>query len=164
MAQGNFCPRFLHAVELVGRRWTGTILRALLAGSGRYHEIRAAVPEISDRMLSERLRELEAEGLVVRSVIPETPVRVEYALSEKGRDLEAAIMAIGAWAERWVPATPEGTTSDDQVTDADRPEESAAAPSRPALVQASPHATAGSRSSRGGTATPSAPTLRRRGR
>lgn len=108
----NFCPRYLHAVELVGRRWTGTIVRTLLAGPARFHEIREAIPDISDRMLSERLRELEAEGVVTRSVIPETPVRVEYALTEKGRALEAAIVAIARWAEQWVPApAPESETT-----------------------------------------------------
>lgn len=103
----NFCPRYLHAVELVGRRWTGVVLRTLLAGPARFHEIREAIPDISDRMLSERLRELEREGILTRKVIPETPVRVEYELTEKGRALETAIMAIGQWAERWVPATEE---------------------------------------------------------
>ena len=102
--EGQFCPRYLHAVELVGRRWTGAIVRALLAGPARFHAIRDAIPDISDRMLSERLRELEAEGLVTRSVIPESPIRVEYALTEKGRALEQAIVAIAEWAERWVPA------------------------------------------------------------
>lgn len=102
MGSENFCPRFFHAVELIGRRWTGVILRALLSGPARFHEIREAIPDISDRMLSERLRELEAEGIVTRSVIPETPVRVEYALTEKGRSLETAIVALGKWAERWV--------------------------------------------------------------
>ena len=114
MAAESFCPRYLHAVELVGRRWTGVIVRTLLGGPARFHEIRDAIPDISDRMLSERLRELEAEGIVTRSVIPETPVRVEYALTEKGRSLEAAIMAIARWAEQWVPAPasePETTKS-----------------------------------------------------
>src|SRR5512147_1510904 len=107
MDHGSFCPRFLHAVELVGRRWTGSILRTLLGGPARYHELRSAIPDLSDRMLSERLRELETEGIVTRSVIPETPVRVEYALTEKGRALEAAIVAIAQWAEAWVPAEAE---------------------------------------------------------
>ena len=104
MDKPSFCPRYLHAVELVGRRWTGTILRALLRGPARYHELRDSVPEISDRMLSERLRELEAEGIVTRSVIPATPVRVEYVLTDKGRALENAIVAIADWAETWLPA------------------------------------------------------------
>lgn len=106
MSADNFCPRFFHAVELVGRRWTGVILRALLGGPARFHEIRDAIPDISDRMLSERLRELESEGIVTRTVIPETPVRVEYALTEKGRALETAIVALGKWAERWVLLEP----------------------------------------------------------
>jgi DNA-binding HxlR family transcriptional regulator len=106
MGADNFCPRFFHAVELVGRRWTGVILRALLGGPARFHEIRDSIPDISDRMLSERLRELEAEGIVTRSVIPESPVRVEYALTDKGRALETAIVALGKWAERWVPLVP----------------------------------------------------------
>jgi DNA-binding HxlR family transcriptional regulator len=111
-ATGSFCPRYLHAVELVGRRWTGVIVRALLGGPARFHQLREAIPDMSDRMLSERLRELEAEGVVTRSVIPDTPVRVEYALTEKGRALEGAIMAIADWAERWVPLpAPEAETS-----------------------------------------------------
>lgn len=80
------------------------IVRTLLPGPARFHQIRDAIPDISDRMLSERLRELEAEGVVTRSVIPESPVRVEYALTEKGRALETAIVAIAQWAEQWVPA------------------------------------------------------------
>src|SRR5918998_6922303 len=100
----SFCPRYHHAVELVGRRWAGAIVRALLAGPRRFNELRAAIPDISDRMLAERLRELEVEDVLTRTVLPETPVRVEYALTEKGRALEAAVLAIGAWAERWVSA------------------------------------------------------------
>jgi DNA-binding HxlR family transcriptional regulator len=99
-----FCPRYHHAVELVGRRWTGAVIRVLLQGRARYHELRDAIPDISDRMLSERLRELEAEGVIARVVVPETPVRVEYELTEKGRALEPVVRAIAAWAERWVGA------------------------------------------------------------
>lgn len=118
MDHGSFCPRFLHAVELVGRRWTGSILRTLLGGPARYHELRSAIPDLSDRMLSERLRELESEGIVSRSVIPESPVRVEYALTEKGRALEAAIVAIASWAETWIPAAPADTHEEEAKTDA----------------------------------------------
>jgi DNA-binding HxlR family transcriptional regulator len=100
----SFCPRYHHAVELVGRRWTGAVIRVLLQGRARYHALRDAIPDISDRMLSERLRELEQEGVIERVVVPETPVRVEYALTEKGRALEPVVRAIAAWAERWVVA------------------------------------------------------------
>jgi DNA-binding HxlR family transcriptional regulator len=103
-APETVCSRYHQAVELIGRRWAGAILRLLLGGRARYHELRNAIPEISDRMLAERLRELEAEGLVSRIVIPETPVRVEYELTEKGRALEEAICAIAKWAEAWIPA------------------------------------------------------------
>jgi DNA-binding HxlR family transcriptional regulator len=100
----SFCPRYHHAVELIGRRWTGAVIRVLLGGRARYHELRDAVPAISDRMLAERLRELEQEGVIDRVVVPETPVRVEYELTEKGRALEPVVRAIAVWAERWVPA------------------------------------------------------------
>ena len=73
----------------------------------RFAALRDAIPDISDRMLSERLRELETEGIVDRIVVPETPVRVEYALTEKGRALEQAMTSLGKWAERWV-AEPRG--------------------------------------------------------
>jgi len=96
------CSRFHRAIELIGSRWTGAILRTLLGGRTRYALIKAAIPDITDRMLSERLRSLEAEDLVVRSVIPETPVRVEYELTRKGRELQDALDEIGNWAERWI--------------------------------------------------------------
>jgi DNA-binding HxlR family transcriptional regulator len=99
--QRALCARFHAAVELVGRRWTGAVIQLLLDGRMRYAELRGAIPDISDRMLSERLRELESEGIVARLVIPETPVRVEYELTEKGRALERALAEIGKWAERW---------------------------------------------------------------
>jgi DNA-binding HxlR family transcriptional regulator len=99
--QRALCARFHAAVELVGRRWTGAVIQLLLHGRMRYAELRGAIPEISDRMLSERLRELESEGIVERIVIPETPVRVEYDLTEKGRALERALAEIARWAERW---------------------------------------------------------------
>jgi len=102
MSQESICPRYHKAVELIGRRWTGAIISAMLAGQTRYHEIRETIPEISDRMLAERLRELEAEGVLERHVFPTTPVRIEYGLKPKGRALQAAITAIGDWANEWV--------------------------------------------------------------
>ena len=107
MAQGaSVCPRYHHAVELLGRRWAGAIIRLLLTGPSRYNELRARIPDISDRMLAERLKELELEGVVVRTVLPEAPIGVEYGLTEKGRALEAPVMAIGKWAEKWLAAPP----------------------------------------------------------
>src|SRR5206468_3419723 len=92
----SFCPDYHRAVELIGRRWTGAILRALLTDVKRFNDLAAAVPGLSDRMLAERLKELETEGVVVRNVFPETPVRVEYRLTEKGRALEPGRMKLAA--------------------------------------------------------------------
>ena len=96
------CARFHHAIELIGGRWTGALVQLLMRGPARYCALREAVPDISDRMLSERLRELEAEGIVERLVLPETPVRVEYRLTPKGEALEPALKALGKWAEKYV--------------------------------------------------------------
>ncbi len=97
-----FCPYYQRAVELIGGRWTGAVLRALHTGVHRFSDLAQTIPGISDRMLSERLKELEAEGLVVRKVIPETPVRIDYQLTSKGEALGAVIGAISAWAETWL--------------------------------------------------------------
>jgi DNA-binding HxlR family transcriptional regulator len=102
-----FCPTYRRAIELIGRRWTGAILRAMLSGAARFSDIAAAVPGLSDRLLSERLKELETEGIVVRTVIPSTPVRVDYELTPKGQALHDVIVAVSAWAENWPPSTVE---------------------------------------------------------
>ncbi|MCC6769642.1 MAG: helix-turn-helix transcriptional regulator [Gemmatimonadaceae bacterium] len=99
------CPRFHRAVELIGKRWTGAILRVLQGGRVRFNVLAAAIPEMSDRMLSERLRELEGEAIITRLVIPETPVRVEYELTNKGRALDETFCAIARWAEAWSDQT-----------------------------------------------------------
>jgi DNA-binding HxlR family transcriptional regulator len=96
------CARFHQAVELIGGRWTGAIIQTLLQGKTRYALIKAAIPDITDRMLSERLRSLECEELVTRKVAPQSPIRVEYELTEKGRSLQAALKELSAWAERWI--------------------------------------------------------------
>jgi DNA-binding HxlR family transcriptional regulator len=97
------CPRYHEAVELVGKRWTGAILAVMLqGGSMRFSEIAQAVPALSDRLLSERMKELEAEGIVERRVIDDTPVRVEYILTNKGEALEPAVRALKRWANAWL--------------------------------------------------------------
>lgn len=94
-------PDFRAAVELIGRRWTGAILWSLIDGPHYFAELAAAVPAMSDRLLSARLRELEAEGLVERSVHPGSPARVSYSLTPTGRALEPAITELHNWAQRW---------------------------------------------------------------
>jgi DNA-binding HxlR family transcriptional regulator len=95
------CPEFHHAVELIGKRWAGAILWALSERPHYFAELCHAVPGLSDRLLSRRLRELEAEGLVARSVHPGNPPRVSYALTPKGEALGPAIRELGDWAKRW---------------------------------------------------------------
>ena len=99
-----FCPRYQTAVEIVGRRWTGAIIRALLAGATRFSEVTETVPGLSDRLLSERLQQLEDEGIVERVVLPEKPVRVEYRLTPKGDALAGVVLAVADWAEHWIEA------------------------------------------------------------
>ena len=113
------CNRFHRAVELIGGRWTGAIIQTLLQGKTRYALIKAAIPDITDRMLSERLRSLEAEELVTRWVFADSPVRVEYELTEKGRSLENALREIGAWAEEWIPVE---TPQDEEAANPPDPE------------------------------------------
>jgi DNA-binding HxlR family transcriptional regulator len=104
-AEAGLCPRFHHAIEVVGRRWSGAIIMLLVQrGASRFNELLGAIHGLSDRLLSERLRELEAEGIVIRAVDPGPPVRVTYRLSEAGAALEPAIQALAHWAERWVDA------------------------------------------------------------
>ncbi|MEX1140834.1 MAG: helix-turn-helix domain-containing protein [Thermoleophilaceae bacterium] len=92
------CALYHHAVELVGKRWSGAILLVLFDGPLRFSEIRQLVPDVSDRLLSERLKELEGEGVVERRVYEESPIRVEYELTEKGKALEPALSALKSWS------------------------------------------------------------------
>ncbi len=98
------CARFHRASELIGRRWTGAIIFVMLKARCRFATLREAIPDITDRMLSERLHELEHEGIVERVVVPQVPVRVEYILTKKGRALGKAIGAITDWAHAWIDA------------------------------------------------------------
>lgn len=104
-AHKHVCPHFHGAVELIGRRWTGAILFALAdGGTLRFAEIKEAVPGMSDRLLSARLKELEDAGLVRREVRPGTHVRVSYELTRKGESLKPVMGNLRDWARRWHPA------------------------------------------------------------
>ncbi|WP_278199571.1 winged helix-turn-helix transcriptional regulator [Thermaerobacter marianensis] len=122
------CPRYEQAVQILGKKWTGLILRVLMTGKKRFCDFKASLPEMSDRMLSERLKELEEAGILVRHVRDTRPVLIEYELTEKGRALEPVVAAIQAWADRWCdgvashapdgdaggrPAGPGGPSDDD---------------------------------------------------
>lgn len=96
------CPRYHRAVEIVGARWSGAILQVMLGGASRFGEIEAAIPDLSSRMLSRRLREFEREGLVERRVVPARPVRIEYRLTAKGRALGPVVRTLSVWAGKWI--------------------------------------------------------------
>jgi len=98
----QLCPRFQIAINLVGKRWNGLVLQVLLQGPARFGELLERIEVVGDRILSERLKELEAEGVVERRVVPTHPVRVEYELTEKGRALAPVVEALSKWAEQWV--------------------------------------------------------------
>lgn len=100
------CNHFQQAAELVAKRWNPQIVRVLLAGDRRFGELRSAIPGLSDHLLSARLKELETADIIARTVTPSRPVRIEYALTERGRDLQPAIDELGAWAERWAAGQP----------------------------------------------------------
>lgn len=102
MEDYNLCPKFEDAFELLGKRWTGLIIRSLLNGQKRFSDISSAIPNMSARMLTERFKELESNGIVTRTVYPETPVRIEYELTEKGKDLADVMDEIQKWAEKWI--------------------------------------------------------------
>ena len=96
------CSAYHQAVELIGKRWTGAIVFVLMDGPLRFSEVKVLVPDLSDRLLSERMKELEAEGIVERRVIDEMPVRVQYGLTAKGRALEPAVRSLKVWARSWL--------------------------------------------------------------
>ena len=99
--EGPICEHFQRAAEIVGRRWNPQLIRVLLAGPSRYRDLKAAIPAISDHLLSARLKELEAADIVTRSVDPGPPVRVEYVLTDAGAGLSEVIESLGDWAERF---------------------------------------------------------------
>ena len=100
MKETILCPRVARAMDLIGKRWMALIIYQLLEGPQRFNAIEAALP-ISGRLLSERLKELEKEEIVERKVYSEVPVRVEYALTEKGKSLQGAVTEIANWAQKW---------------------------------------------------------------
>jgi DNA-binding HxlR family transcriptional regulator len=101
-ARESCCSAYHAAIELIGKRWTGAIVFVLLDGPLRFSEVKVLVPDLSDRLLSERLKELEAEGIVERRASEGVPMRIEYVLTEKGRALEPAVRSLKVWARSWL--------------------------------------------------------------
>jgi len=100
---GHCCPHLHEAVELIGKRWSGAIVYVLLTGGPmRFTDIGGSVPQLSDRLLSERMKELEARGIVERRVQQDAPVKVEYTLTDMGRELAPALQQLKSWSHRWL--------------------------------------------------------------
>ncbi|MBD2864876.1 MULTISPECIES: winged helix-turn-helix transcriptional regulator [Paenibacillus] len=100
--KSHLCPKFETAFELLGKRWTGLIIQVLMNGPMRFKDISSMIPDMSDRMLTERFKELEQAGIVVRHVYPEMPIRIEYELTEKGTALRPVMNAVQEWGDRWI--------------------------------------------------------------
>jgi len=97
----QFCPVAM-AAEVLGARWTLLLLRELISGSTRFNDLRRGVPRMSPALLSKRLKELEAAGLVARTPVSGEPGAFDYRLTEAGRELKPVIEAIGCWGQRWI--------------------------------------------------------------
>ena len=97
----HVCTRFHGAIELIGKRWTGAVITVMLQGAARFCEMREGIPGISDRLLTERLKELEDHGIVTRQVVDARPPQVSYRLTEKGRALGPVLDSVERWAETW---------------------------------------------------------------
>jgi DNA-binding HxlR family transcriptional regulator len=97
----RMCPKYEASIEFIGKKWTGLIVRVLMDGPKRFKELKDQIPSVSDKMLTDRMKELERLGIVIRNVYPETPVLIEYELTEKGKALEEVIEAIQKWGEQW---------------------------------------------------------------
>lgn len=95
----SMCPKFEVAIQIIGKKWTGMIIRVLLGGPKRFKDIKKQMPGVSDRMLTERMKELEQLQIVRRIVYAETPVRIEYTLTKKGYSLKEVIEAIQRWSD-----------------------------------------------------------------
>ncbi|AIQ18867.1 MULTISPECIES: winged helix-turn-helix transcriptional regulator [Paenibacillus] len=91
-----------HAYHIIGKKWVNLIIHVLMEGPKRFSELHAIIPDLSKRMLNERLKELEECGLLNRVVIPDRPVKTEYSLTEKGQELGAALCHVEVWAMKWL--------------------------------------------------------------
>jgi DNA-binding HxlR family transcriptional regulator len=99
--EGSICQHFQRAAELIAQRWMPQVIHAMRPGARRYSDLKTSIPKISDAILSERLKALEAAKIVVRTVEPTTPVRVSYRLTPRGRELADVLGELQVWAERW---------------------------------------------------------------
>ena len=115
------CVRYQHAVEIIAKRWTALILKVMMQGSKRFSELADELEVVSDRVLSERLKELEQEGIIERRVFAEVPVRVEYTLTKKGLALNPVLEALENWSHEWISLESLQVPSADEVVESPIP-------------------------------------------
>lgn len=96
------CPKFEHTFGILGKKWTGLVIDVLLTGPHRFKDLSAAIPEVSERVLVERIRELEKEGIVTRPEGEEDNPRAGYCLTNKGKDLKKVMNSVQDWSDQWV--------------------------------------------------------------
>jgi DNA-binding HxlR family transcriptional regulator len=104
--EGSVCQSFREAAELLGKRWNVMIVHALRDGGRRFTDLSGSISSISDHVLSQRLKELEAAGIVARTVTPSTPVCISYSLTQQGAELAVVMSNLGDWAEKWATRIP----------------------------------------------------------
>lgn len=105
MRTASDCP-VERTLRIIGGKWTLLVLRDLFTGTKRFGELMASLEGVSPKTLSDRLKELEAEGIVFKTVFAEVPPRAEYSLTEKGRSLWEILEAIRRWGDQWATKTP----------------------------------------------------------
>ncbi|CQR55595.1 helix-turn-helix transcriptional regulator [Paenibacillus sonchi] len=98
----EMCPRFEKAVDMLSKRWVALIVFVLMKGPRRFGEIESCLSNLSGKVLSDRLKEMENEGIIERTVYPEMPVRIEYSLTSKGNALAPILGEIGNWSTDWI--------------------------------------------------------------
>jgi DNA-binding HxlR family transcriptional regulator len=101
MSNQEICPKFEKAISILSKRWVGLIVYQLLDGPKRFGDLQDEI-KLSSKVLSERLKYLEKEGIILREVYPETPVLIEYQLTDKGRNLKHSLEGIHVWADKWI--------------------------------------------------------------
>ena len=101
MTNQDICPKFEEAVALISKRWVGLIVYQLLEKPKRFKELQEEI-KLSSKVLSDKLKYLEQEQIVLRTVYPETPVRIEYSLTDKGKHLDDSLKELHAWADKWI--------------------------------------------------------------
>ncbi|HWJ80216.1 MAG TPA: helix-turn-helix domain-containing protein [Niallia sp.] len=102
MEHEDLCSKVEKGFEIIGKRWTGLIIYVLMSGPKRFSELHTIIPDLSKRMLTERVKELEEKGIVVRHIVNERPIRVEYLLTKKGTELGKILFPISEWAHNWI--------------------------------------------------------------